>query len=126
MVEFRVAEDGTPYLMEVNGRFWGSLQLAIDCGVDFPWLLYQLTQSLPATTPNTYAIGRRLRWLLGDLDSLIIELRRTPSSLTHKARVMTAFARSFADAGCRQEILRLHDPMPAIVESWQWVRGLIA
>ena len=24
------------YLMEVNCRFWGSLQLAIDCGVDFP------------------------------------------------------------------------------------------
>ena len=36
MVEFRVAQDGTPYLMEVNGRFWGSLQLSIDCGIDFP------------------------------------------------------------------------------------------
>ena len=24
--------------MEVNGRFWGSLQLAIDAGVDFPFL----------------------------------------------------------------------------------------
>ena len=29
---------GTPLLMEVNGRFWGSLQLAIDAGVDFPYL----------------------------------------------------------------------------------------
>lgn len=40
MVEFRVAEDGTGYLMEVNPRFWGSLQLAIDSGVDFPWWLF--------------------------------------------------------------------------------------
>ena len=24
------------YLMEINGRLWGSLQLAIDAGVDFP------------------------------------------------------------------------------------------
>ena len=37
MVEFkRDARDGVPKLMEINGRFWGSLQLAIDAGVDFP------------------------------------------------------------------------------------------
>ncbi len=34
MVEFKVAADGTPYLMEINTRFWGSLQLAVDAGVD--------------------------------------------------------------------------------------------
>ncbi|OLE20554.1 MAG: hypothetical protein AUG50_00315, partial [Betaproteobacteria bacterium 13_1_20CM_3_63_8] len=34
MVEYkRDAATGEPYLMEVNGRFWGSLQLAIDSGV---------------------------------------------------------------------------------------------
>src|SRR5690606_12472919 len=42
MVEFRVTPEGEPFLMEVNIRFWGSLQLAIDAGVDFPWLLHQL------------------------------------------------------------------------------------
>ncbi|MCK7577967.1 MAG: ATP-grasp domain-containing protein [Chromatiales bacterium] len=40
MVEFRVTLEGKPYLMEINTRFWGSLQLAIDAGVDFPyWLI---------------------------------------------------------------------------------------
>ena len=35
MVEMKTdARTGTPYLMEVNGRFWGSLQLAVDAGVD--------------------------------------------------------------------------------------------
>jgi predicted ATP-grasp superfamily ATP-dependent carboligase len=120
MVEFRVAADGTPYLMEVNGRFWGSLQLAIDCGVDFPWLLYQLSQDLPVSQPQTYAIGRRLRWLLGDFDSLVTELKQTP----HKARALAAFARTFADGRCRQEVLRLSDPNPALVESWQWMKEL--
>jgi len=43
MVEFNVSSRGIPYLIELNGRFWGSLRLAIDAGVDFPWLLYQLT-----------------------------------------------------------------------------------
>ncbi len=124
MVEFRVAGDGTAYLMEVNGRFWGSLQLAIDCGVDFPWLLYQLIQSLPVTQPQTYAAGRRLRWLVGDFDSLLAELKLTSSSLGHKAHAIAAFAKSFVDGRCHQEILRLHDPRPAMVESWQWVREL--
>lgn len=124
MVEFRIAADGVPYLMEVNGRFWGTLQLAIDCGVDFPWLLYQLTKTLPTTGPHSYAVGKRLRWLLGDVDSLIIDLKRTSSDFGQRAHAIAAFARSFADAKCRQEILRLHDPKPAIVESWQWVQEL--
>ncbi|MDR2153719.1 MAG: ATP-grasp domain-containing protein, partial [Burkholderiaceae bacterium] len=42
MVEFRIAPDGKPYLMEVNTRFWGSLQLAIDAGIDFPSLLLRV------------------------------------------------------------------------------------
>src|SRR5439155_25387070 len=39
MVEFRRAPGGPAYLMEVNPRLWGSLQLAIDAGVDFPSML---------------------------------------------------------------------------------------
>lgn len=124
MVEFRIAEDGTPYLMEVNGRFWGSLQLAIDCGIDFPWLLYQLTQNLPMQAPQPYAIGRRLRWLLGDLDSLIGLWTHRPSKLGQKTRATGAFIRSFTDLRCRQEILRLDDPRPAIIESLQWILAL--
>lgn len=70
MVEFKVTADGKPYLMEVNGRFWGSLQLAIDAGVDFPWLLYQLATGRALDPSNGYATGVRSRWLLGDLARL--------------------------------------------------------
>jgi biotin carboxylase len=38
MVEFKVGGGG-PKLMEVNGRVWGSLPLAVMSGVDFPSLL---------------------------------------------------------------------------------------
>ncbi len=86
MIEFRVADDGTPYLMEVNGRFWGSLQLAIDCGIDFPWLLYQITHGLSVAEPQAYAVGNRLRWLMGDLDSLLIRLGQARLSRPRKAR----------------------------------------
>jgi predicted ATP-grasp superfamily ATP-dependent carboligase len=126
MVEFRIAPDGTPYLMEVNGRFWGSLQLAIDSGIDFPWLLYQLTHGVPIESPRPYTVGRRLRWLLGDLDSLLITLKQSRSGIGHKVRKTAAFAASFVDLRCRQEILRLHDPRPGIREAAQWVRALRA
>ena len=125
MVEFRVADDGTPYLMEVNGRFWGSLQLAIDCGVDFPWLLYQITHDLPLPQQEPYAIARRLRWLLGDLDSLLISLRQTPSTAGPKARALSAFVRSFADRSCRQEIFRWYDPHPGFREMAHWLSALL-
>ena len=125
MVEFRVSEDGTPYLMEVNGRFWGSLQLAIDCGIDFPWILYEISQgkAVRRTTPS-YHVGRRLRWLLGDLDSLIIDLRRGQSSLRQKAASIGRFLASFADFRCRQEILRISDPLPGLREAAIWLKSL--
>lgn len=124
MVEFRVAHDGTPHLMEVNGRFWGSLQLAIDCGVDFPWLAYQITTGLPTVRPQPYAVGKRLRWLLGDLDSLIIALRRRPSTLRSKLRAIARFLSTFLDQSCRQEVFRIADPYPAIRELANWLRCL--
>ncbi len=48
MVEFKTDErTGEPVLMEINGRFWGSLQLAIDAGVDFPRLLVECAEGRP-------------------------------------------------------------------------------
>ncbi|WP_201170848.1 ATP-grasp domain-containing protein [Halorhodospira halophila] len=65
MVEFkRDGAAGTPYLMEVNGRFWGSLPLAVAAGADFPWLLYQLLvhgRRPPPFTARPGHIGRKLQ-----------------------------------------------------------------
>jgi protein-tyrosine-phosphatase len=43
MVEFKLDEvTGECRLMEVNGRFWGSLPLAVAAGADFPYYLVEL------------------------------------------------------------------------------------
>lgn len=43
MVEFKKKpETGEFILIEINGRFWGSLPLAVAAGADFPHMLYQL------------------------------------------------------------------------------------
>ena len=43
MVEFKwIPSERRLSLMEINGRFWGSLPLAIAAGADFPAMLYEL------------------------------------------------------------------------------------
>jgi predicted ATP-grasp superfamily ATP-dependent carboligase len=125
MIEFRVAADGTPYLMEVNGRFWGSLQLAIDSGVDFPWLLYQLVHGDTPAHAKDYRLGTRLRWLLGDVDNLLIQARSGDLGWPAKLGALGRFTATFADLGCRQEIFRWHDPAPGLHEARRWVGALL-
>ena len=84
MVEFkRDLRDGQAKLMEINGRFWGSLQLAIASGVDFPVLfLHHLMQiGQKGGLEDTYKIGLRMKWFLGTLDHLFIRLRHQESTL---------------------------------------------
>ena len=125
MIEFRVDPEGRPWLMEVNGRFWGSLQLAIDSGVDSPWLLYQLCLGNEARGPETYAVGRRLRWLLGDFDHLLLQLRGkgTAESLPAKMAAIGRFL-NFLDPQTRLEVLRRDDPAPFRYELRRWLRDL--
>ncbi|MCD6360205.1 MAG: hypothetical protein J7M38_05010 [Armatimonadetes bacterium] len=41
MLEFKKEyETGEYYLIEVNPKFWGSLDLAVESGVDFPGYIY--------------------------------------------------------------------------------------
>lgn len=69
MVEFRIdARNGIPRLMEINPRFWGSLQLSILGGVDFPYLLYKMIIDEDIEPVLDYKEGVGCRWLLpGDI-----------------------------------------------------------
>jgi len=68
MVEFKHdLNDNLPKLLEINPRFWGSLELAHISGINFPFLLFQLSQNeIPKI--QTYKKQMRCRWLLpGDI-----------------------------------------------------------
>jgi predicted ATP-grasp superfamily ATP-dependent carboligase len=83
MVEFkRDIRDGVAKLMEINGRLWGSLQLAISAGVDFPSLCleYYLSKG-PTSLISDYRIGHQLKWPLGILDHVIIRLKKNDLSI---------------------------------------------
>jgi predicted ATP-grasp superfamily ATP-dependent carboligase len=114
MVEFKIAPDGAPYLIEINGRFWGSLQLAIEAGVDFPWLAYRIALGEPVEPIEDYAVGVRNLWLLGDLDHLYLRLK-AERGLTEKYRAVRAFLRMF-ESGTRHEVNRWDDVRPFLRE----------
>jgi predicted ATP-grasp superfamily ATP-dependent carboligase len=64
MVEFKKREfDGKYYLMEINPKFWGSLDLAIHSGVDFPYIACRIAMNneLPETTVS-YNKNTMFRW----------------------------------------------------------------
>ncbi len=123
MVEFKVAPDGTPYLMEINTRFWGSLQLAIDAGVDFPWMLYQLACKQQLTPVKNYKTGVRLRWFLGDLDNLYLTLRNKQYSFGKKLNAVRCFLTPSL-LRTRHEVNRWNDPAPAWYEIKQYLRDI--
>jgi len=62
-VEFlREDSTGTPYLLEVNGRFWGTLDLSIAAGMNFPVLACCMAAEGDVECPSTYRVGLRYRW----------------------------------------------------------------
>jgi hypothetical protein len=120
---------GECVLMEVNGRFWGSLELAVAAGVDFPFLAYQLAQGeRPASAP-AYAAGVRNRWLLGDLDHLLLRLFRSADALDlpHGApsalRTLVDFLK-VVEPRLHYEVLSAADWRPFIVELRQYARDM--
>jgi len=104
MVEFRVdPRDNTPKLMEINPRFWGSLQLSILSGVDFPYLLYRLFTDGNVEPVLGYKEGVQCRWLLpGD----ILWFLSSPNKLKN--------LKEFLKFNTNYDILSLDDPGPTL------------
>ncbi len=130
MVEYKLdSATGMPYLMEVNGRFWGSLQLAVDSGVDFPRLLVEHTLGAEPVPVTTWRTGVRCRWRLGEVDHLLARLRRSPSALAlppDAPSLASAFKHALlpgVSRNARGEVCRWGDPLPQVVELADWVRG---
>jgi predicted ATP-grasp superfamily ATP-dependent carboligase len=120
MIEFKVDSDTkTPKLMEVNGRFWGSLPLSVRAGVDMPYHYYVLatTGKFPedAPTPRENTITRHF-W--GDVRHLLhVLFGRSPMrSYTYPKR-MDAIRTFFkTPQGTKGDVWLLADPKPALME----------
>lgn len=103
MVEFkRERATGRLALMEINPKFWGSLDLAIAAGVDFPTLAVR--SALGETIESVdYRVGVRFHWPVGGGE--ILHVLQRPQSAW----------RVFRDCIDRKVAsnIRLCDPLPA-------------
>ncbi len=120
MVEFKYApRTGEFRLMEINGRFWGSLPLAIAAGADFPRMLYELIcegriAARPPARENVVC-----RQLARDVDWLEHVLRRNaPASLVRLPSWKDVLRDSALVFSPRHhfDVQSLHDPKPGLID----------
>lgn len=123
-VEFRRGADGRPALMEINPRLSASVEIAVRAGVPFPGLLYTWASGGALQEVDGYRVGKRMRWLGGDLQWLEEALRRpgqpdVPSRAEAIRMFMTACMRPMS-----YDYLDRHDPRPAWVATSGAMRQL--
>jgi protein-tyrosine-phosphatase/predicted ATP-grasp superfamily ATP-dependent carboligase len=119
MVEFRKdPATGRIGLMEVNGRFWGSISLALHSGVDFPWYLWQVAHG-EKPTPAIPRAGMRFRWLAGDLK------RMWEAMTSDECYGWQAASQAFGNSShTKDSIWSWSDPWPA-VQDFLYAAGAI-
>lgn len=106
MVEFRRGEQGAHFI-EFNPKFWGSLEVALASGADFPGDLcaWASGHDLIAREYPDYSVGQRFWWpWRGDLRRLF----RRPRDLGH-------ILRDIASPSV-QSNMSVRDPLPNMIE----------
>lgn len=117
-VEFMWTPDGEFYLVEVNGRYWGSTPLAVASGVDVPWLHYCQLDGYSPSMPETYrtdVVQQRLMY--GDLKWLHEQLG--DGNVLAVGPFLVALVRN------EQVFFSASDPLPTVVSLAQ-AAGLLS
>lgn len=122
MVEFKInADNGDAVLMEVNGRYWGTISLPIRVGINFPLYHWQLLHQKRPVVPRDYASGTTWRWTAGHvfrLHGLLIASRHSNTARKELLRSILDLPNLFAGSSC-DAIFSSADPMPAILDVLQ-------
>lgn len=105
-VEFLIDETGERLLLEVNPRFWTPVGLAIESGVDFPSLLYQLATGTDVDPVTEYEEGVTYRSIL---PNEILWLLSTPNKVEGFGDFL-----GFDSSTTCYGTLSCRDPLPAV------------
>ena len=99
-IDFLIDErTGKPKLMEINPRFWGSLQVAINAGVDFPSLLYELMSVGDIKKSFDYKTGIRCRHVIIDDLLRLLSILKGHYSGTYKVATIIDFLKIYPQDG---------------------------
>ncbi len=118
MVEFRYDPESRDFaLMEVNGRYWGSIFLTPHAGIDVPYYEWQLAHDQVPNPPGRYRYGVAARWLSGDIERLL-NLWADPHQGLERPHRGIETLQFFLDflRPVRSSLWSWRDPVPALDE----------
>jgi len=124
MVEFRY--DPThkrAILMEINGRYWGSIATPLWAGVDFHYYEWQIAHRQTPSVPDHFREGIRARWFTGDLLRLHGQFtgprdRFQPTSLPKEVVHFAVDSRP----PIHDMVFTWSDPVPAVLEGFHFIK----
>lgn len=107
-LQFIQPAGGGPALIDFNGRFYGSLALAVAAGPNLPaiWAALATGAEAPPAPAPAPAPGRRYQWLAGDLRRAVVERR---GGLARDVWGSFRYA-----PGAVQSVVSRRDPRPAL------------
>ena len=112
MVEFKLSsKDNMLYLMEINPKFWGSLELSIYAGIDFPFIASTIALGKPVSMAHrSYRRGVLFRWPFPG------EFLHAMETGKYMEFVKNFFNRNYGDD------IRLTDPVPSLFQLISTIR----
>jgi predicted ATP-grasp superfamily ATP-dependent carboligase len=127
MLEYKLEEEsGRAVLMEINGRPWGSIQLPIDSGIDYPRYIaeWYLEGKLPPVEV-AYKKGILCRRMVGELTHLEHVLHGAPPGWPKRypSRLLTILKMAVPwYPGVRYDDIWLSDPGPGVAGIVDWFK----
>lgn len=105
-LQFIVPPGGHPHLIDFNGRFYGSMALAVGAGINLPAIWASMATGRPATAGVSAEAGLRFQWLAGDVRRCFAE--------DGADRLQTLLDTGRWSVGAIQSVLAARDPLPAL------------
>ena len=109
-VELKVdPRDNVPKLMEVNPRWLGYASLAINAGIDLPYILYKIAIGESVRRVTKYKVGLRFARVLHDFHTFATKFLPT---VRNKRQEILKFTKSYLQKRIRLDLFSLSDPLP--------------
>lgn len=127
MVEYRHdPHTGESALMEINGRFWGSLPLAWHAGARFPSMMYRLFGQNAPLAARPYRAGVRCRYMIPETRRLLRILFAQHKIADKTLRFqrlpeLGAYLFDFLRPGSRYYVFSVADPRPFFSDIGQMI-----
>ncbi len=122
MVEYRHDPGSGRYvLMEINGRFWGSMPLAYHCGAKFAWETWRCAMGQPSEPPPVLK-KRTARYLVPDSKHVIAQLQNGALPAAQRLKLLASFILQFLNPAARYYVWSWKDPRPFLSDIWSIIR----